>query len=255
MESGVDVIIEARGVVKKFGHVHALRGANLTLHGGEVVGLVGDNGAGKSTLIKVLSGWHRADGGEVLIDGAPVALHGTADARRLGIETLYQDLALAPDLDVVANLFLGREDTGPGRVGRWLGLTRHRAMRQQTARILGEMDVRLPSLDVPVGNLSGGQRQIIAVARSLVWARRVVVMDEPTAALGVRQTEQVLRLVRATADNTGVAALVISHNLPELFDLVDRVVVMRLGRDVASLPVEQADTATLVAAMSGLVRA
>jgi simple sugar transport system ATP-binding protein len=246
--------MQARGVTKAFGHVEALRGADLGVARGEVVGLVGDNGAGKSTLVKVLSGWHRADRGEVAVDGTPVRLRSPADARRAGIETLYQDLALAPDLDVVANLFLGREDVAGSVVGRRLGVLRHRAMRAEAERILDDMDVRLPSLDVEVGALSGGQRQIIAVARTLAWARRIVLLDEPTAALGVRQTEQVRRLVRRAAER-GVAAVVISHNLPELLELVDRIVVMRLGRSVASIPIAEADPAALIQAMSGLAAA
>ena len=170
-------MMEVRQVAKSFGHVDALRGASLSLDRGEVLGLVGDNGAGKSTLIKVLSGWHRADRGELSVDGTTVRLGSTAEARRLGIETLYQDLALAPDLDVVANLFLGREDVGASGIGRRIGLLRHRAMRSEAERVFGEMDVRLPSLEVPVGSLSGGQRQIIAVARTLAWARRIVLLD------------------------------------------------------------------------------
>jgi simple sugar transport system ATP-binding protein len=246
----VTTILEVDEVTKSFGHVQALRGTSLTIRAGEVLGLVGDNGAGKSTLMKVLAGWHRADDGRIRVDGQTVDVSSTSAARRLGIETLYQDLAMAPDLDIVENMFLGREDVGSG-VRRALGIVRRKAMREETERILDEMDVRLPSITVPVGQLSGGQRQVIAVARALAWARRVVLMDEPTAALGVRQTEQVLRSVRAAADR-GLAAVVISHNLPELLELADRVVVMRLGRDVADLAAEQADTPTLVAAMAGL---
>ncbi|WP_462188030.1 ATP-binding cassette domain-containing protein, partial [Frankia sp. CcWB2] len=189
--------------------MRALRGANLTVRRGEIVGLVGDNGAGKSTLTKVLSGWHRADQGEVFVDGRPVRLAGTGDARRLGIEMLYQDLALAPELNVVANLFLGREVVAAGLGGR-LGVLRRRAMQQQAGRILADLGVQLPSLEVPVRQLSGGQQQIIAVARALAWARKVVLMDEPTAALDVRATDQVAGLVRGAAAR-GVSVVMISH--------------------------------------------
>jgi simple sugar transport system ATP-binding protein len=250
MSAAEPVALQVRDVYKSFGHVQALRGANLTVRRGEIVGLVGDNGAGKSTLIKVLSGWHRADSGEVLTDDGPVRLTRTSDARRLGIETVYQDLALAPDLDVVANLFLGREPMATGLGGRF-GVMRRRTMRRRARQILDEMGVALPSLDVPVSQLSGGQQQIIAVARALSWARLVVLMDEPTAALGVRQTEQVASLVRDTAA-CGVAVVIISHNLPELIELVDRMVVMRLGTDVAEIQGDEATTGALVTAMTGL---
>lgn len=244
------IALEVREVHKTFGHVRALRGASLTIRRGEIVGLVGDNGAGKSTLIKVLSGWHRADSGDVLAEDRPARLHGPGDARRLGIETVYQDLALAPELDVQANLFLGREQVVGGLAGR-LGVLRRRAMRQRARQVLADMQVALPRLDVPVRFLSGGQRQIVAVARALFWAERAVLMDEPTAALGVRQTDQVTALVRRAAES-GVAVLLITHNLPELIELVDRVVVLRLGRNVGEFAAAEATTNALVTAMTGL---
>lgn len=245
------VALQVHDICKSFGHVQALRGANLTVRRGEIVGLVGDNGAGKSTLVKVLSGWHRADTGQVsTMDERVARLGSTRDARRLGIETVYQDLALAPDLDAVGNLFLGRENVTSGS-RRMIGVLRKRAMREQARQILSDMNVSLPSLEVPVGQLSGGQRQIVAVARALAWATRVVLMDEPTAALGVRQTEQVASLVRDISAK-GIAVVMISHNLPELIELVDRLVVMRLGRDVAEFARHEATTTALVTAMTGL---
>lgn len=243
-------VIEAVGLVKNFGHVQALRGASFRIGRGEVVGLVGDNGAGKSTLIKALSGSLPPDQGEIRVDGTPVRVAGPSDARGLGIETVYQDLALAGDLDATANLFLGRE-LPASRPWSRAGFLNHRAMKIRAPELLAELGVSLPSLDVPVSMLSGGQRQIVAVARALLWASRVVLMDEPTAALGVRQTEHVAELTRA-AGRRGIAVVLVSHNLPELLQVVDRVEVFRLGRAVASMPVAEATTARLVEAMTGL---
>jgi simple sugar transport system ATP-binding protein len=243
-------VLRAEGIVKRFGHVEALRGVDLEVSAGEVVGLVGDNGAGKSTLIKALSGTLEPDGGRIFVEGAPTRIGSPAEARALGIETVYQDLALAPDLDAVANLFLGREQVSSGWRGR-LGTLRQRSMNAEAPRILEALGVRLPRLDAPMSTMSGGQRQIVAVARALTWATRVVFMDEPTAALGVAQTEQVAELVRMTS-RRGVAVVMISHNLPELLQVVDRVEVLRLGRVAASFDVEEATTSALVAAMTGL---
>lgn len=249
MTAGIPVL-EARSISKAYGHVQALDSASLAIHAGEVVGLVGDNGAGKSTLLKTIAGSVLADDGEILIDGAHASINNPGAAQQAGIQTVYQDLALAPDLDVVANLFLGREPVASG-LGRRLGVMRRRAARQQAGELLASMNIRLPSLEVPVSVLSGGQRQIIAVARALNWANRVVLMDEPTAALGVTQTALVNRLVRDVSGR-GMAVVVISHNLPELLQLVDRVVVLRLGAVVANVPAAELTTTSLLAAMTGL---
>jgi simple sugar transport system ATP-binding protein len=243
-------VLEAKELTRSFGHVQALRGASLRVDRGEVVGLVGDNGAGKSTLIKALAGALTPDSGSILVDGQPTRLLRPADARRLGIETVYQDLALAADLDATANLFLGRELRRPGLGGR-IGLLDDPEMQRRAPELLAGLGVQLSSFKIPVAALSGGQRQIIAVARALLWATRLVLMDEPTAALGVRQTEHVAQLTRA-ASQRGIAVVLVSHNLPELLQLVDRVEVLRLGRVVASMSASEATTSRLVAAMTGL---
>lgn len=243
-------VLEARGVRKRYGHVNALSGVDLTVRAGEVVGLVGDNGAGKSTLIKILAGFERADEGELVVDGRPAAFASPGDARAAGIEAVYQDLALAPDLDTVANLFLGRERLVRGWQ-RALGFLDRRGMRTEARAILDRVSVRLPSLEVPVALLSGGQRQIVAVVRALAWSRLLVLMDEPTAALGVTQTEQVIGLIHELRTR-GIAVVIVSHNLPELMRVVDRLVVMRLGRVAAELPAAEASTTAVLSAMTGL---
>lgn len=243
-------ILRAAGVSRRFGQVEALRGVDLEVGPGEVVGLVGDNGAGKSTLVRILSGGLRADAGRVELAGSPVALGGIGAARAAGIEVVYQDLALAPDLDPVANLFLGREWRRAG-AGRLVGSLARREMREQAVEVFARTGLRLPRLDVPVRVLSGGQRQLIAVVRAVAFASRVLLMDEPTAALGVEQTERVAALV-TEASAGGVGVVIVSHNLPELLQLVDRVVVLRLGQVAASFPADTVGTTELISAMTGL---
>ncbi|MFD7656881.1 ATP-binding cassette domain-containing protein [Actinosynnema sp. NPDC059797] len=242
-------LLQARELVKRYGSVEALRGASFTAHAGEVVALIGDNGAGKSTLVKCLSGVERPDAGEVLFDGSPVSLDSPLAARALGVETVYQDLAVAPDLDPAANLFLGRELRRGGLLGR-LGVLDRRGMRRRAAAEFEGLGVVLPSADVPIGALSGGQRQSVAVARSVVWASRLVFMDEPTAALGVVQRERVLDVVRRVRDR-GVAVVLISHNMPEVLAVADRVEVLRLGRRVARFEAASTTVEELVGAMTG----
>jgi D-xylose transport system ATP-binding protein len=240
-------ILVLTGVRKSFGVVQALDGADLEVYPGEVVGLVGDNGAGKSTLIKVIAGSHQPDAGTYLFEGRQVTVRVPRDATRLGIATVYQDLALCDNLDVVANLFLGREEllgTGP------LGLLDEVPMERRATEVLGTLDVRLPSLRAPVAALSGGQRQAVAVARAVMWDARVVILDEPTAALGVAQTEQVLDLIRRLREQ-GLGVVVISHNLANVFDVCDRIVVLRLGRRVASFETAAATHEQVVAAITG----
>jgi simple sugar transport system ATP-binding protein len=216
---------------------------------GEVVALIGDNGAGKSTLVKCLSGAEIPDSGTVLIDGDPVTLDSPVTARRLGIETVYQDLAVAPELDPAANLFLGREIRRKGLLGM-LGVLDKTEMRRQAAEEFTRLGVTLQSIDVPIGSLSGGQRQSVAVARSVVWASKVVFMDEPTAALGVVQREKVLDVIRRVRDD-GMAVVLISHNMPEVLSVSDRVEVLRLGRRVARFTAADATLEDLVGAMTG----
>jgi len=241
--------LAAHDIVKRFGHVEALRGASFSADAGEIVALVGDNGAGKSTLVKALSGVLVPDSGRVEIDGRPVTLHGPADAQKLGIETVYQDLALAFDLDAAANLHLGRELLRRGAL-RYVGALDKAAMRSRTAAALDELGIQLPSVSAQVRSLSGGQRQCVAVARAVAWATRVVFLDEPTAALGVVQRKQVLDVMRRIRDR-GLAVVLISHNMPEVLAVADRVEVLRLGRRVARFAAADTSVEELVSAMTG----
>jgi D-xylose transport system ATP-binding protein len=221
------MLLTARGVTKRFGAVEALLDVDFEVDAGEVVALVGDNGAGKSTLIKAISGAQPADAGEFEIDGRPVTIHSPQDAYRLGIATVYQDLSLADNLDVVGNLFLGGEITHHGALDE-------AEMEHRTRELLRQLAVgSLHDVRAEAGALSGGQRQTVAIARSLLGAPRLVILDEPTAALGVIQTEQVLELVHRLRER-GLGVIVISHNLDTVFDVADRIVVLRLGRRVAT---------------------
>jgi ABC-type sugar transport system ATPase subunit len=243
-------LLEAINVQKRFGRVVALRGASLELQAGEVHALVGDNGAGKSTLIKIVSGVLQPDAGEIRLDGQPVAIHNPREARALGIETVYQDLALADHLDAASNLFLGREELFPGPL-RWVGFLNRRAMRRRAAQEMQRLRIEIPSVQQPVLTLSGGQRQAIAVARAIAWGHRIVIMDEPTAALGVRESGQVLQLIREVR-NHGLAVIVITHNIPETFAVADRVTVMRLGRTIATVPTAESSVEAVVRLITGV---
>jgi simple sugar transport system ATP-binding protein len=214
------------------------------VHPGEVVALIGDNGAGKSTLVKCLSGVEQPDSGQILVDGKPVSLDSPTAARGHGIETAYQDLAVAPDLDPAANLFLGREIRRPGLLGK-IGMLDKAKMRAEATEQFAKFGVSLPDLSVPIGALSGGQRQSVAVARSVAWASRLVFLDEPTAALGVAQTRQVLDLVRRLADN-GHAVIFISHNMVDVFEVADRICALYLGRVAADVPISEVDRSQVI---------
>jgi D-xylose transport system ATP-binding protein len=219
-------ILQLRGISKSFGSVQALTDVDFEVRAGEVMALVGDNGAGKSTLIKCVAGIHGVDSGEILFEGKPVHIHGPKDAARLGIEIVYQDLALADNLDVVQNMYLGREERD------WLWRLKEPAMEQRTAETLRSLSVTtIRSVRQPVASLSGGQRQSVAVAKAVQWNSKLVILDEPTAALGVAQTRQVLDLVKRLADR-GLAVVLISHNLHDVFEVATRITVLRLGRDV-----------------------
>ena len=244
-----EITLEARSLVKHYGSVEALRGASVTARQGEVVALIGDNGAGKSTMVKCLSGAEIPDSGEILLDGKPVHIPSPTAARELGIETVYQDLAVAPDLDPAANLFLGRELKRKGILGA-LGMLDKKAMRNRSIDEFARLGVQLQDVNSSIATLSGGQRQSVAVARSIVWASKVVFMDEPTAALGVIQRERVLDVIKKVRD-TGVAVVLISHNMPEVLSVADRVEVMRLGRRVARFVAKDATLEDLVGAMTG----
>jgi simple sugar transport system ATP-binding protein len=245
-------LLEARGIVKSFGRVRALRGASFTVNAGEVVALIGDNGAGKSTLVKTLSGVLHPDDGEIQFEGRPVTISNPVAARDLGIETVYQDLALAPDLESSANLFLGRETTRGGLLGK-LGFLDKGAMRRKTQEAFTQLGVGVQDPTAAVATLSGGQRQGVAVARAVTWAGKVVFMDEPTAALGVVQTRNVLDLIRRVRD-TGLSVVLISHNMPEVMEVSDRVEVLRLGERVARFTTADTSMEELVGAMTGALR-
>jgi simple sugar transport system ATP-binding protein len=240
-------LLEARGLVKRYGHVQALDGASFSAYPAEVVALIGDNGAGKSTLVKTLSGVIRPDRGQILVSGTPVSFSSPLDARAHGIETVYQDLALAPDLDAAANLHLGRE------IYRWwppLRVLNKGEMRRRAVTAFADLGVELPDVTAPVATLSGGQRQSVAVARAVSYASQIIFMDEPTAALGVVQRERVLDSIRRVRDR-GITVVLISHNMPEVLAVADRVEVLRMGRRVARFTAAQATIEQLVGAMTG----
>jgi simple sugar transport system ATP-binding protein len=242
-------VLEARQIVKRFGRVRALRGANLTVYPQEVVALVGDNGAGKSTLVKTMVGVHPPDEGEILFEGRPVTVNTPHEARDLGIETVYQDLALAAEVDPAANMFLGREILRSGPLGK-LGFLDKRAMRRQSDEAFKSLGVRIEDTSARVANMSGGQRQGIAICRAVTWASKIVFMDEPTAALGVVQTRNVLDQIQRVREH-GLSVVLISHNMPEVFEVADRIEVLRLGERVASLRTTDVSMEDVVAAMTG----
>jgi simple sugar transport system ATP-binding protein len=244
-------LLEARDMQKHFGHVVALGAANFELAVNEVHAIVGDNGAGKSTLIKIISGVYHADGGELLLDGKPITIANPREARRLGIETVYQDLALADHLDAAANLFLGREEYLPGVLG-WLGFLDRKSMRRRAEEEMRRLKIGIKSVDQPVVNLSGGQRQAVAVARAIAWGTRIVIMDEPTAALGVRESSMVLELIKEVRSH-GLSIIMISHNLPEVFAVADRITVLRLGRTITTLRTKGTSLEAVVGMMTGAV--
>ena len=244
--NGNGAILSMKGISKSFGPVQALDGVDFEVGPGEVVALVGDNGAGKSTLVKAISGIYSIDSGEFFFEGRPVTIKGPNDATELGIATVYQDLALCDNLDVVANLFLGQEETvgGPTRV---LDETQ---MEQRSHELLEQLSVTIPSVRSEVGTLSGGQRQQVAVARSLLGDPKVVMLDEPTAALGVPQTKQVLALIKRLRErNLGV--IVISHNLANVFAVADRIFVLRLGREAGTFEAGKSSEEQIVGAITG----
>lgn len=221
-------VLEVRNVVKRFGPVLALDHVSLTLREGETLALLGDNGAGKSTLVKAISGVHPLDDGEILLEGRPVTFHNPTDARSAGIETVYQDLALFDNLNIASNFFAGREQTRPPWLGN-LGFLRERQMLRETQKILDRLQVNVPNSRALVGLMSGGQRQAIAVARAVAFCRKIVILDEPTAALGARESRNVLRLVQRLPEE-GLAVILISHNLEQVMQVAHRAVVLRHGQ-------------------------
>jgi fructose transport system ATP-binding protein len=242
--------MEARSLVKRYGHVTALDRTDLELRRGEILGVIGDNGAGKSTLIKVLSGAVMPDEGEMFLDGGPVRFHSPADARRQGIETVYQELAVAPAMTVTENLFLGREIHQPGLRGSLLRVLDKKKMNAEAMARLRDLQIEIGSIKQPVETLSGGQRQGVAVARAAAFARHVVIMDEPTAALGVKESAMVLDLIRRVRDR-GLPIILVSHNMPHVFEVADRIHIQRLGRRAALVKPGEIKMADAVAIMTG----
>jgi fructose transport system ATP-binding protein len=248
--TGPEPVLSARGLVKRYGHVTAIDGADFDLLPGEVLAVIGDNGAGKTSLIKALTGALAPDAGEIRLHGEPIRFGGPQDARQHGIETVYQDLAVAASMDISSNMFLGREIRRPGVLGSVFRMLDKKAMRRESAAHMAELKIGLGSLSQSVETLSGGQRQAVAVARAVAWARSVVVMDEPTAALGVKESAQVLDLIRRVRDR-GVPVILISHNMPHVFEIADRVHVHRLGRREALIRPSDYTMAEVVAIMTG----
>jgi ABC-type sugar transport system ATPase subunit len=243
-----------RGMTKHYGTIRAVEAVDLDIGRGEVVAIVGDNGAGKSTLVKMLAGAVAPDAGEIRVEGELRRIREPTDARALGIETIYQDLALLPNLDVTTNLFLGRERLADPPL-KFLGLLARRRMRREAREQLAELRIGIPKLwGTPVGSLSGGQRQSVAIARAIVWASRLVIMDEPTAALGVSQSQAVLDLVRRVRER-GTSVVIISHILPHVLELADRIVVLRHGHKVADLPAADVTQDRLIELIVGYERA
>ena len=252
MNGPPDPLLEARNIGKHFGRVVALRSANFSLRPNEVHAIVGDNGAGKTTLIKIISGVHQADAGELLLDGRRVTIANPREARALGIETVYQDLALADHLDAAGNLFLGREQLRP-RPLSWFGFLDKRAMRRRAEEEMRRLKIGIQSVEEPVLRLSGGQRQAVAVARAIAWGHRIVIMDEPTAALGVRESGMVLELIK-TVRRQGLTVIMISHNLPEVFAVADRITVLRHGRTITTIETSQTTLDAVVGMMTGALQ-
>jgi simple sugar transport system ATP-binding protein len=246
-------VLQLSGIVKNYGSVRALQGAEFSVQRNEVVALVGDNGAGKSTMIKTISGVIRPDEGEIRVDGTPVVFDSPIVPRRFGIETVYQDLALAPDLDPSANLFLGREIMRGGLL-RLFGVLDKARMRADADDAFARLGVGLQDTSGKVATMSGGQRQGIAVSRAVLWASRIVLMDEPTAALGVVQTDRVRELIESVRAQ-GISVVLVSHNLPFVFEVADRIEVLRLGRRVARFSRAQATAENVLGAMTGALSA
>ena len=245
-----DDVLVATGITKSFAHVRELRGVDLTLRRGKVHALVGDNGAGKSTLIKILSGALQPDSGEILMEGEPVDIASPETAQHLGIETVYQDLAVAEALDLGENIFLGRELLRRGLLGHF-GFVDRPAMRERGMEQMQRLGTKVPSPSLPLESMSGGQKQAVAVARAAMWGGRVLILDEPAAALGVRQTAQVLNLVRRSAEESNQAVVFISHNVPQILEIADDITVLHQGRVCLRCAKADASVDLLVRAMSG----
>lgn len=243
-------VLEAHGLIKRYGQVTALDGADFELYPGEILAVIGDNGAGKSTLIKALSGAIQPDQGEIRLNGKKIRFSGPSDARRHGIETVYQTLAVSPSMNIVENMFLGREILRPGILGSVFRMIDKKKMLEQATNYMADLKFRIQSMTQPVSTLSGGQRQGVAVARSAAFASNVVIMDEPTAALGVKESGMVVDLIKKVRDN-GLPVILISHNMPHVWELADRIHIQRLGRRAAVITPEEYSMSDGVAIMTG----
>lgn len=248
-----NIVMQAKGLVKRYGQVTALDGADFELRAGEILAVIGDNGAGKSSLIKCLSGATIPDEGEIILDGQPIVFRSPLDARRAGIETVYQDLAVAPAMTIAENLFLGREILRPGFMGRVLRMIDKKKMLDESIARMQDLKVGIRSMVQPVETLSGGQRQCVAVSRAAAFAEHVVIMDEPTAALGVKEGNMVLELIRRVRDK-GLPVVLISHNMPHVFEIADRIHVARLGKRAAVLNPKTISMSDTVAVMTGAMK-
>lgn len=248
------LVMQAKGLVKRYGQVTALDGADFELRAGEILAVIGDNGAGKSSLIKALSGATIPDEGEIFLDGQRVNFRSPIDARRAGIETVYQDLAVAPAMTIAENLFLGREIRRPGFLGRVLQMIDKKKMLEESIARMNDLKVGIRSMTQAVETLSGGQRQCVAVARAAAFAQHVVIMDEPTAALGVKEGNMVLELIRRVRDK-GLPVILISHNMPHVFEIADRIHIARLGRRAAVVNPKAISMSDTVAVMTGAMTA
>jgi fructose transport system ATP-binding protein len=247
------IVMEARGLVKRYGQVVALDGADFELRAGEILAVIGDNGAGKSSLIKALSGATIPDEGEIKLDGQTIHFKSPIDARRAGIETVYQDLAVAPAMSIAENLFLGRELRRPGFLGNVLRMLDKKKMLEESITRMNELKVGIRSMTQAVETLSGGQRQCVAVGRAAAFAQHVVIMDEPTAALGVKEGNMVLELIRRVRDK-GLPVILISHNMPHVFEIADRIHIARLGKRAAVVNPKKISMSDTVAVMTGAKR-
>jgi fructose transport system ATP-binding protein len=248
------LVMQAKGLVKRYGQVTALDGADFELRAGEILAVIGDNGAGKSSLIKCLSGATIPDEGEMLLDGKPIQFKSPKDARESGIETVYQDLAVAPAMTIAENLFLGREICRPGFLGQFLRLLDKKKMLEESISRMADLKVGIRSMTQAVETLSGGQRQCVAVSRAAAFAQHVVIMDEPTAALGVKESNMVLELIRRVRDK-GLPVVLISHNMPHVFELADRIHIARLGKRAAVVNPKHISMSDTVAVMTGAMLA
>ena len=243
-------ILEVRNIRKHFGGVDALKGVSFDLYEGEILGIVGDNGAGKSTLIKIISGAYERDEGEIYLYGKEVNIRNPNDAKRLGIETVYQDLALVDELDIPANIFLGREETFFGMLGKLIGLLHYRKMAQKSSKLLRDLNIDIPNLYKKVRYLSGGQRQIVALSKVVFWGKKIVILDEPTAALGIQEANKVLDVIKRLKDKK-ISVIIISHNLQHVFTVVTKIMVLRRGEMVGIKNAHETSANEVVSMITG----